>query len=905
MTDPQQGRKVTAVLDSESCTGRSLQETVQASGHDCVVATTVEELVASLRDGTAIVGLVAFEALWPTPQRVLRQLRELAPATRLVVAYREDSPRLVLGQRLWSVNLIDYWIQRSTPPHEMGPLLRQAHSDALIERSARSSEHDPAQPGSGSMIFSLQHLAQSLNNARTLDELLRVLHRKLYRLLDYQLLQVLICSSHPYRLFTFPVAKIPHERFWHLAESACGAVAPHLDADLTPEQLVVHDAAPLTDEPEEAAPGAAVNLPMLLHGQIEGCISLLPHTARPFDDLQLTILRLVATHLASGIRNVETLQATKSSATVDELTGLPNQRFLESALPREWSRVARYNLQLTVVILDIDQFSEINSREGHVVGDAVLKGAARLLGQYVRETDHLVYLGDDRFMLMLTETGPAEAAVVVERMRLAFKKVPVSSSGRHGPIQITCSAGVASFPGCSISSAEDLVQLAFRAVRSAKDAGRDQMIVASGQAFESVFPAPPSQDDKRRYPRIPSDLAVRYIELPDFEGHLAKSRSLNVNARGIAIEDPQKQLHRHSYALVYIEDAQTPLLSRVVWTKDSKAGKRSAGLQFLQAKDIDQRVRSTQEIKVLPKALVITEDARTWVQVQRVLIAARYQIKVLKRGMAIPAPDELTEYALVVVGERSLREWLGPSIEVIRQRLRSPARVVVINETESRAEALETIASQRIDHFVASNETSDAALFATLNKLLVGEYFGMHKYLLWGVTPKSWTIHNIEAKGGVLDGVRQVAQEVYCHPRITDLLIAAVDEMVVNAMYHSQEIDGRESPSQVTVECGTDGRLLAVSVVDEEGSFLADDLYRGLSQGLARGKEGVPDDASSAGLGFRIMLDCLSQLAINVEPGRRTEVIGIVDLRKPFREYRRSVPTLGLFDKQDRQGGQD
>ena len=66
---------------------------------------------------------------------------------------------------------------------------------------------------------------------------------------------------------------------------------------------------------------------------------------------------------------------------------------------------------------------------------------------------------------------------------------------------------------------------------------------------------------------------------------------------------------------------------------------------------------------------------------------------------------------------------------------------------------------------------------------------------------------------------------------------------------------------------------------------------------MQREKEGLPDDAKSASIGFRIMLSCLSQLAINVEPGRRTEVIGIVDLRKSLREYRQAVPVLGVFSK--------
>jgi hypothetical protein len=122
--------------------------------------------------------------------------------------------------------------------------------------------------------------------------------------------------------------------------------------------------------------------------------------------------------------------------------------------------------------------------------------------------------------------------------------------------------------------------------------------------------------------------------------------------------------------------------------------------------------------------------------------------------------------------------------------------------------------------------------------------------------------------------------------------------MLINAMYHAPTC--RESTTPViTVECGTDGRLLAVSVLDEHGSFQTEDLYRGLGQALELELKGLPEGAKSAGLGFRVMLSCLSQLAINVDPGRYTEVIGIVDLRKSLREYRRSVPIVGVFSKDD------
>src|SRR5947207_747142 len=103
------GRAV-VVLDvpATSAAGdRRLVETVQGIGLAFEEVDSLDAFAAALRAKRARVGIVAFEALWPDPQRTLRALRDKAPGARIVVAHAEGSPRLRLGQRLWSVGLCD------------------------------------------------------------------------------------------------------------------------------------------------------------------------------------------------------------------------------------------------------------------------------------------------------------------------------------------------------------------------------------------------------------------------------------------------------------------------------------------------------------------------------------------------------------------------------------------------------------------------------------------------------------------------------------------------------------------------------------------------------------------------------------------------------------------------------
>ncbi len=297
----------------------------------------------------------------------------------------------------------------------------------------------------------------------------------------------------------------------------------------------------------------------------------------------------------------------------------------------------------------------------------------------------------------------------------------------------------------------------------------------------------------------------------------------------------------------------------------------------------------------MPRALVISERTQTRDLVARVLRAAKYDARLLYETLGGIDQIELEQYSLVVVGESSLRRDLGGLLQRIREKAGPAVRIVVINEAGDRTGAIETIRTEHVEHLIGDTH-SEEALFATLNKLLLGQYFGMEKYLLWGADPRTYSVSTSSEKEKVLSGIKLLAKEVRCHPRVADLLVAAVDEMVINALFRPAQRADVE-PKPVTVECGSDGRLLAVAVRDEHGLFRHEDLLRGLGEALQHEHQGIPPDASQASLGFRIMLGALSQLAINVEPGRCTELIGIVDLRKSLKEHRATVPTLGFFHK--------
>jgi diguanylate cyclase (GGDEF)-like protein len=160
--------------------------------------------------------------------------------------------------------------------------------------------------------------------------------------------------------------------------------------------------------------------------------------------LGLTALLLVVPAALAGAaarRRVDVRQSgLMHLAHIDPLTGLGNSRLLRSRLDYELSRHRRMRRRLTVFILDIDGFKQVNDRFGHVAGDEVLREIARQLQRTCREQDTVVRQGGDEFCVLAPETGWREAERLAERLGYAIAR---AVGGLQG---LTASIGFAVFP---------------------------------------------------------------------------------------------------------------------------------------------------------------------------------------------------------------------------------------------------------------------------------------------------------------------------------------------------------------------------------------------------------------------------------------------------------------------------
>lgn len=152
----------------------------------------------------------------------------------------------------------------------------------------------------------------------------------------------------------------------------------------------------------------------------------------------------------------------------DGLTGLHNHRFFHDHLRSEFERASRYGHHLSVVMLDVNRFKEVNDRYGHLTGDELLSFLGRLIAENVRGSDIAARYGGDEFALILPETDRDAARNTAAKIRDVVSKRRDWGNRLLVDVALDISAGVATFPD-DADSAEDLLQKADRALYASKE----------------------------------------------------------------------------------------------------------------------------------------------------------------------------------------------------------------------------------------------------------------------------------------------------------------------------------------------------------------------------------------------------------------------------------------------------
>ncbi len=197
---------------------------------------------------------------------------------------------------------------------------------------------------------------------------------------------------------------------------------------------------------------------------------------KPVDAMELQARVNVHYKLTRTIRELEeSRRALEEQAITDPLTRLRNRRSFYDQGTQQIAAVKRYLGELSVLLIDIDHFKQVNDRYGHQAGDEVLVKVAAELSAIVRNGDVVARIGGEEFAVLLPETNRLGAAVLAERIRMHVAKAEIVTADAR--LRVTISIGMATFSAEHIDTFEELLAISDRRLYMAKNQGRNRICV--------------------------------------------------------------------------------------------------------------------------------------------------------------------------------------------------------------------------------------------------------------------------------------------------------------------------------------------------------------------------------------------------------------------------------------------
>lgn len=168
------------------------------------------------------------------------------------------------------------------------------------------------------------------------------------------------------------------------------------------------------------------------------------------------------------------MQQLKEMSETDELTGLHNRRYLYQEAERELARVDRYRHPLSLFMIDIDHFKQVNDTYGHLIGDDVLANFAQVLRKSLREVDLITRWGGEEFAVLLPESNIEQAFIASNRLQKNVEKMRIPTD--QGELSITISIGATGLYGNNHATFDELIKEADDALYLAKERGRNCVV---------------------------------------------------------------------------------------------------------------------------------------------------------------------------------------------------------------------------------------------------------------------------------------------------------------------------------------------------------------------------------------------------------------------------------------------
>jgi two-component system cell cycle response regulator len=328
-------------------------------------------------------------------------------------------------------------------------------------------------------LVMLLELLEIISVTRNPNKILRYIVEKVAESIDVSRCSIISINNEG-NLVVVASSDLPDDRVIELdlhkypeIEKALSTQRPVVLQDISNNPLME----PVKEQVKGLADKALFVVPIIKKQNVIGTFFL--RTSSPLKggitDRVFKLCQVVANISGNALENAVLFEAMQSKkrlledlAVRDGLTKLYNHQYFHTRFEEEFSRAQRYNLSLSCVFIDIDDFKVVNDRYGHIAGDVVIKRIGRLVEQMLRKSDIAARYGGDEFALLLLNTEADGAHMFADRVLKMIREL--SFQKFMGDI-VTVSIGVATYSKKNLASYDELLHLADKAMYQAKQTG--------------------------------------------------------------------------------------------------------------------------------------------------------------------------------------------------------------------------------------------------------------------------------------------------------------------------------------------------------------------------------------------------------------------------------------------------
>jgi hypothetical protein len=238
---------------------------------------------------------------------------------------------------------------------------------------------------------------------------------------------------------------------------------------------------------------------------------------------------------------------------------------------------------------------------------------------------------------------------------------------------------------------------------------------------------------------------------------------------------------------------------------------------------------------------------------------------------------------------------------------------VLLSEKKDKAHLIQLFSHERLRNLIARNDqVAEEEVIITVEKILRQDIFGIDKYLTWGVSFVEEPVKDSAEKKNQIDRVAEFVRNLRCDERYIRMAEIVADELLMNALYDAPvDENGRSlyahlprservtlQDNQAKLMYGSDGRFFVIACRDHFGALRAPTVVHYLKKCFSQDEYQVDSKSGGAGVGFYMIFQSISQLVINIQPGKMTETMGLIDIRAMYRQIKARSKSFNIFVKE-------